>query len=442
MVESDSGNGGGDVSRILTVDQDVVDDPHALAAELRASCPVYREPVHRVVVLTRYDDIVDVARRTQDFSSILAAYGPNGHDRGRVPAALCDIAHRSGTREAAPAGSVEQLLASYVPDVQDQLQHVDPPLHTRHRAIVSRWFTPGAVAEREDAVRAITRTLIDRFATGGRVEIVDALAGPLPATVIADLIDIPVAQRAVFLDWKEEVFGNPHSSVSRATSDKYGTIREVFARFVSERRAEPGDDLISALVTARTRDGDLLDDTAIVTMLVLFLGGGQETTGKALTTALRFLVERHDLQSDLRADPSQIPVFVEEVLRYDPPVKGIFRIAVRDTVVGDTHIPEGSFLQLMWGSGNRDDAAFYDAAEFVPDRFADRSRGDRPSLAFGHGVHLCPGAHLARLQLRVALEELLARFGDIRYGEGNTFEYVHSQILRGLRELWLECDPA
>ena len=139
------------VERVLTVDREVVDDPYPVWAELRRRCPVYREPVYNVVVVTTYDDVIDVARRPQDFSSILAAYGPNGADRGPVPAELCEIARRSGGPDPVPQGRVQELLDGYVPDVQDQLQHVDPPLHTRHRRIVSRWFTPQAVAKREDA---------------------------------------------------------------------------------------------------------------------------------------------------------------------------------------------------------------------------------------------------------------------------------------------------
>ena len=128
------------------MDQDVVDDPYPLAAVLRRECPVFREPHYNVVVVTRYDDLIDVARRPQDFSSILAAYGPSGADRGPVPAELCTIAQRAGGPDPAPKGRVAELLAEYQPDLQDQLQHVDPPLHTRHRRIVNRWFSPRAVA--------------------------------------------------------------------------------------------------------------------------------------------------------------------------------------------------------------------------------------------------------------------------------------------------------
>ena len=199
-----------------------------------------------------------------------------------------------------PGASLE-LLDAYVPDLQDQLQHVDPPLHTRHRSIVSRWFTPNAVERRADAIRDIATSLIDRFADGGRVEILDALAGPLPATVVADIIGIPEDRRDVFLDWKEEVIGNPEVEFTSATSERYQRIRQLFLTFIAARRAEPGDDMISTLVTARTRDGDVLDDQAVLGLLLLFLGGGQETTGKAITSGVRVLATQPELQSELRA---------------------------------------------------------------------------------------------------------------------------------------------
>ena len=426
-----------DIERVLTVDPDVVDDPYPTWSALRATCPVFREPRFNVVVVTRYDDIVDVARRPHDFSSILAAYGPKGTDRGPVPAALCDIARRSGTPDAEGAGRVGELLESYVPDIQDQLQHVDPPLHTRHRRIVSRWFGTNVVEQRTTAIRVIATSLIDRFAGGGRVEILDALAGPLPASVVADIIGIPEDQRDVFLDWKEEVIGNPEVQFTSATSERHERIRELFLEFIVARRSKPGDDMVSTLVTARTRDDEGLDDRAILGLLMLFLGGGQETTGKAITSGVRLLAERPDLQADLRARPERIPHFIEELLRFEPPVKGIFRIATRDTEVGGVAVPEGSFVQVIWGSGNRDAAAFDD-----PDVFDVDHRPDRPILTFGHGIHLCPGAPLARLQTRIVIEELLQRFRSITLAPNNEFRYFRSQILRGLAGLWVDLEPA
>jgi cytochrome P450 len=424
------------------MDQDVVDDPYSLAAVLREEWPVFREPHYNVLIVTRYDDILDVARRPQDFSSILAAYGPSGCDRGPVPAELCAIGQRAGGPDPAPKGRVAELLADYEPDLQDQLQHVDPPLHTRHRRIVNRWFSPRAVAAREQQVRATATFLIDRFAGGGRVEIVDALAGPLPATVIADIIGIPDEHRGLFLDWKEEVFGNPESEISRASSPRYRRIREVFLTFIEARRAEPTDDMVSNLVAARTAGGEGLDDQTVLGLLMLFLGGGQETTGKAITSGLRLLGERPALQDRLRAERDRLPHVIEEVLRFEPPVRGIFRIATRDTRIGDVDVPEGSFIQLMWASGNRDEQAFEDAELFDAERFGPQGRPSRPILTFGHGVHLCPGAPLARLQIRVAFEELFMRFRSIRLAEHNSYHYVRSHILRGLSALWLDLEPA
>lgn len=415
------------IDRVLSVDRDVVDDPYPVWAELRGRCPVYREPAFGVVVVTRYDDIVDVARRPHDFSSVMAAYGPLGAERGPTPERLCAIA-RAG---ASYPGEVLDVLAAYVPDINDQLQHIDPPVHTEHRRIVSRWFTPARVAERRDEVRAIAGGLLDRLAPGPAVEMLDGFAGPLPATVVADTLGIPVEHRGTFLDWREEVIGNPEATASRVTSVRYRTIKRLFLELADERRREPRDDLISALANLPQ-----LDDTAVLGLLNLFLGGGQETTAKALTTGMRLLGERPALQDALRGEPARIPAFVEEVLRFDTPVRGIFRQAVRDTHIGGESVPEGTFVQLLWGSGNRDASVFDDADAFVPGRSL-----PRPILSFGHGIHLCPGAHLARLQLCVGFEELLGRF-RFTPTDGQPFAYFRSQILRGLAGLWLDLEPA
>ena len=429
------------IDRVLSVDADVVDDPYPVWSQLRHTCPVFREPLFNVVVVSTYDEIVDVARRTDDFTSLLAAYGPNAHDRGDIPAQLCALARKAGTPDAAPPGTVEELLTAYVPDLQDQLQHVDPPLHTHHRRIVSRWFTPASIASREPPIRHIAVSLLDRIADGGRVEMLDGFAGPFPATVVADTIGIPEEHRALFLDWKEEIIGNPEATGSRTNSDRYREIRALFLSFIEARRREPREDMITTLVEAHTADGRPLDDTAILGLLMLFLGGGQETTAKAITTGLRLLSSRPELQDLLRAEPERIPAFVEEVLRFDPPVRGIFRMARHDTTIGGVPVAEGSLVQVLWGSGNRDDSVFSRPDEFDPERTLDGRHVERPILTFGHGVHLCPGAPLARLQTRIAFEELLRRFRRLSPAENNEYHYFRSQILRGLAGLWLDLEP-
>lgn len=430
-----------DVGRVLSVDQDLVNDPYPVWAELRATCPVFREPLFNVVVVTKYDDIVDVARRPHDFSSVLAAYGPNAEPRGDVPHLLSAAARDVGTSAARPSGYVEEMLSTYQPEIQDQLQHVDPPLHTHHRRVVSRWFTPDVLAAREDEIRSIARHLVERIATGGEVEMLDAFAGPFPATVVADTIGIPEEHRELFLDWKEEMIGNPDAEGSRTASERYTKIRALFREFIAERRMSPRHDLITSLVEAQTPLGEPLDETAVLSILMLFLGGGQETTAKAFTTGLRLLAQRPELQTELATDPSRIPAFVDEVLRIDPPVRGIFRLARRETTVGGVPVPEGSLLQLMWASGNRDESVFVRADEFVPDRTFGDSNLERPFLTFGHGVHLCPGAPLARLQLHVGFEELLTAFSSFSLSERNDYRYFKSQVLRGLSGLWLHLEP-
>ena len=388
------------------MDQDVVDDPYPLAAVLRQECPVFREPHYNVLVVTRYDDLIDVARRPQDFSSILAAYGPSGADRGPVPAELCAIAERAGGPDPAPKGRVAELLAGYQPDLQDQLQHVDPPLHTRHRRIVNRWFSPRAVAVREDDIRATASLLIDRFAAGGRVEILDALAGPLPATVIADIIGIPAEHRSLFLDWKEEVFGNPDAEVSRATSPRYQRIREVFLLHRGPPRpagrrhgVRPGGGPDGRRRRPRRQD------RARPAHAVPRWRPGDDGQGD------------HQRAAAARRTP-RAPARPAGGAR--PPAR-LHRGGAAFRAAGAGHLPDrhprhrhrrgrGSRRLIRpadVGLGQPRRAGVRGPRAFDPERFAGDRRPPRPILTFGHGVHLCPGAPLARLQIRVAFEELL-----------------------------------
>ena len=227
-----------------------------------------------------------------------------------------------------------ELLDGYQPDLQDQLQHVDPPLHTRHRRIVSRWFTPQAVAAPGGRHPRHRHALIDRFAAGGRVEILDALAGPLPATVIADTIGIPASTGRCSSTGRRRSSATREAEVSRVTSRALPAHPAGCSSRSSRTAAADPDDMVSDLVAARTADGEGLDDQAVLGLLMLFLGGGQETTAKAITTGAPPARRAPELQQRLRATPDVIPAFVEEVLRFDPPVRGIFRIATRDTDIG------------------------------------------------------------------------------------------------------------
>ena len=198
---------------------------------------------------------------------------------------------------------------------------------------------------------------------------------------------------------------------------------------VPARRA-PGDDLISELAGSTLADGEPVDLRHALVVVHTFHVGGQETTSKLLTSAMRLLASDENLQTSLRAAPDLIPAFVEEALRVQSPTQGLFRVARRATRVGEVEFPAGAIVQLLWGSANRDEQVFERPDEIVLDR-----SGRPPHLAFGHGIHLCPGNHLARLEARVAFEELLARTTWIEPAASNAYGYMSSHIMRGLRRL-------
>ena len=207
------------------------------------------------------------------------------------------------------------------------------------------------------------------------------------------------------------------------------------AEAITQRRQQPGSDLISQLVTSQLDSGEVLTDDHARQIAFTFHVGGQETTSKLLTSSMRLLASDPELQSTLRTEPELIPAFVEEALRVQSPTQGLFRVARVDTEVNGTHYPAGALVQLLWGSANRD-ADVFDNPDVI-----DLDRPNlRSHLAFGHGMHLCPGNHLARLEARVAFEELLERTTTIELAASNTFDYMTSHVMRGLRRLDMVID--
>jgi cytochrome P450 len=204
---------------------------------------------------------------------------------------------------------------------------------------------------------------------------------------------------------------------------------------IPDRRQSPRDDLVSKLVEVRRPDGSDIPDMSVATVLVTFITGGQETTAKLLMNCMWILLQRPDIESELRADQSLISSFVEETLRHQSPVQGMFRVTLSDVVLGGVGIPAGSLVQLMYGAANRDPAFFPDADTF------DLHREGRNHFAFAQGAHFCPGASLARLELKIAFEQLLKRFKKLELAgprSPSDVTFFRSHILRGVRELWID----
>ena len=300
---------------------------------------------------------------------------------------------------------------------------LDPPDHTAFRRLVSKGFTPRQVVAVEPAVRAFVAQRLDRLRDVGEGDIVVELFKPLPSMVVAHYLGVDEADRAQFDGWTDAIVaanieGDPLQAATAAAE-----LMAYFHTLIARRRTEPADDVVSHLVAAgmAAHDSDIAGLISILGFAFTMVAGGNDTTTGMLGGAVQLLTRHRDQREQLIAEPSLIPDAIDELLRLTSPVQGLARTATRDVVIEGTTIPRGRKVLLLYGSANRD------PREFGPDA-ADLDIRRRPTkiLTFGHGAHFCLGAAAARLQARVALEELLARcpdfsvdFDGVEYAGGN-----------------------
>jgi cytochrome P450 family 130 len=288
-----------------------------------------------------------------------------------------------------------------------QMIYMDPPRHTALRSLVSRAFTPRRVSELENRIRQVAGALIDQFANRGHCELVHEFAAPLPSIVMADLIGVPEEHRESFRTWTEaflEVTG-PGDITERAEN-----IYQLFGDLLAERRQNPADDLMSALIEAQV-DGERLSESDLLGFCFLLLIAGNDTTTSLIGNGAELLARHPRQRTELAADPTLIPAAVEEMLRIESPTQALPRTAIRAVDLHGVTIQPGARVMLLWGAANLDDREFPDAERFDIHRAAPRH------LGFGHGIHFCLGAPLARLESRIAFEELLARLPEYRLSE-------------------------
>jgi cytochrome P450 family 150 subfamily A5 len=321
----------------------------------------------------------------------------------------------------------------------------DPPAHTEHRSLLRRLLTPRRVAENEAFMQRCAHELLDTFVADGHVEFYRQFAGPYTLLVVADLLGVPDEDKPKLLKHFQgegrRKFGarsdrTMEQELAQSGGGLVGAVAEHFERYVKERRAEPRDDIVTAISQATFPDGSLPTVADLTALAYMLAAAGQETTAKLLVSAMCHLVHSPDLTKRLRADRSAIPRFVDESLRVMSPVKGSFRLATRTTQVGDTTIPVGSIVMIANAAANRDPACFAQPADFDVDR-----EDLRWHLAFGHGAHYCIGASLARSESITGINACLDRMDDIRLAPDAHLEYVSSLNLRGLKKLPLEFTP-
>jgi cytochrome P450 len=364
-------------------------DPWPMYAALRDSDPVHHvmpdNPEHDYWVLSRHADIWSAARDHETFSS---AQGLTVN-----------------------YNELELIgLADNPPMVMQ-----DPPVHTEFRKLVARGFTPRQVEAVEPKVREFVIDRIERLRAGGGGDIIAELFKPLPSMVVAHYLGVPDADRARFDGWTDAIVAASASGPAGVVSagDAVMSMMGYFSELIERRRREPGDDTVSHLVAAGVgADGDVSGVLSILAFTFTMVTGGNDTTTGLLGGAVQLLHQRPEQQQLLAQQPELIGDAVEEFLRLTSPVQGLARTTTRDVTIGDTTVPAGRKVFLLYGSANRDERQFgTDAGELQV------TRRPRNILTFSHGAHHCLGAAAARLQSRIALTELLARCPDFEVDE-------------------------
>lgn len=360
-------------------------DRYVLYTDLRDRWPVYYDERMRAWIVSRFDDVMQVMRDYETYSS----------------RAMGDVVR--------------------FPLISD-----DPPRHTQLRTLVNRAFTSSRLKSLEGDVRRLARELIEAF-EGSEVEIVDRLTIPLPVVVISWLLGVAEEDREQFKRWSDAITGLLDQPTDEERMGTAGKMYQYFLKEVEKRREQPSDDLISAVLKAQERDVTL-SDQEVVSFCLLLLVAGNETTTNLLGNLLGILSREPHLWTRLREDRSLLEDAIEEALRLESPVQFVFRKTTRDTQLGGVGIPADATVLTLFGSANRDESEFDEPDRFIIER--ERSR----HIAFGYGAHFCLGAPLARLESRLAMDSLLDRFDSIAPGSGDSVR-LRSDLLYGYSEL-------
>lgn len=419
------------IDDLVDRDQRAIACPYPIFSQLRDEAPVHYSDRLGAWVCTRYDDILAVLHDTDRFSSNMPT-GPSSLGE------LMGAAMQELSQDPAMATYFEAVMSRRGQAIV--LLNADPPDHRRQRKLVNGAFRPSRMRGMEPMITEVAERLAEGLCDRTEAEFVTDFAVGLPMTIIAYALGVGDDDLATFKRWSDDLVmpvGNPAPTVDevRAYLISSTEFSDFFADMLAERRAHPREDILSDVANAEL-DGETLSLNEQLAMLQQFLVAGNETTTKLLTNICHHLATDPDMQAQVRADRSLVEGLVEEALRYEAPVGGLFRQAKVDLEVGGVPIAAGDHVWCLYAAANRDGERFED-----PDAFDVCRANARDHIAFGHGEHYCIGAALARAEARIGTNALLDRLGDIRLAEGNDFSYENTFVLRGLRSLRIAYTP-
>jgi cytochrome P450 len=389
-----------------------LEDPYPTFRRLLTEGPVLRDDEHNLWLVAGHAEVLQAL----------------GHPAASVATA--------GARIGPALGEQAARFAPLVAAVSHFLTRLDPPDHTRLRALLGKAFTHEAVDRMHDTVAALVEECLGPRVGRGELDLMAELAVPLPLTVICRMLGIPTEDQPRIKRWSDDLASiadnDPKIDVLERAQQSLGEMREYILLIIEECRRRPGSDLLSALIAVEDAGDRLSPDELFGTVQVLLIAG-QETTTNLLGNSVHALLANPEQLARLRQHPELMPSAVEECLRWDSPVQSRTRVTTADVEIGDQRIPTGQTLFLLLGAANRDPRAFPD-----PDRF-DVGRAHNAHVALGHGIHYCLGNALARLEGRVALQWILDRLPRLALKAGVPARRRRNFSLRGFESLWITC---
>jgi cytochrome P450 len=420
------------IERDYFSDFEVLKDPYAFFNAIREQGPIYQPPGKDYYIVTGFEEALQVLRDHDAFSAIIGLQGAS--------APLPFTPHGSDI-----TSQIEEHRTEFAGG--DQVVNLDDEPHTRLRAFINTLFVPSRLKASEEFIEVYCDEMVGSAVADGEVELIGKIATPFVTMVVADLLGVPMEDRKLFMDAiaKGPVPGalDGTDPMSGGAEHPFAVMGSYFYGYLADRRANPRDDILTEFAHAKYNDGSTPEIYDLVQLGMFMFGAGQDTSAKLLGNSMKYLVEDQELQSRLRAEPKLISAFLEEVLRIEGSTKQTARLARKDTKIGDVEIPAGTKILVALSAANRDPRRWENPNELIIGR-----KKVAEHLGFGRGKHVCAGAPLARVEVRVIMEKFLAMTSKIELdldkhpGGIADLNYEPSFIIRGLDRMHIKLTPA